>query len=597
MRTSLYCAVSAILMAGTANAVVDLSPAKWPAADRTKVEAQEHKAPTPLEKQLIESERGIVSATVSPIAVYAGLQALRHGGNAADAAATTALTQVTTQLGSVVSYAGIFTMVYYDAKTHKVYSMDAGYNSYLHENDPSTIPVGDLGPLSVGLKPTEGGAKGRETLVPGFMAGLEAMQRRFGKLPFKSVFAPAIYYNEQGLRISATLQRYFEMRGKFLARTPEGRAFMAQSGGQQPKEGEIFKQPGLAKTLRAISEQGSKYMYTGEWSKKFVRLVQREGGKVTAKDLSRYKPIWSEPYHEEFLGHTIYVNGPPHYGAYDLLTGLNLIEATGLAQKGPYWSDVDTLQDLMHISDLVSGAPVLNAQMADFLKAKSIDVSPPHLLTKDFAAKVAPLLADLYTPPADNGPHHSNAIVVVDKDGNIAAVTHTINAVIWGDTGIVVGGIPIPDSAAFQQARLSNLKAGERLPHEIIDVIAFTGKTPVLATASIGSSLVPESLRVLLGYLGQRQDLPTLMAAPAVMANLDFGQLNQVPGERPVGLVAGAYSAEFVATLKERKLPVTEVPTATAAGLRGTLAAVAIDASGRKSAINQPGVLVFNGAE
>src|ERR1700753_1573682 len=139
IKTSLGCAITAILLAGSANAAVDLSPAKWPAAERARVEAQEHKSWVPLGKQLIETQRGVVSAPVSPIAVYAGVQALRQGGNAADAAATTALTQITTQLGSVVSYAGIFTMVYFDAKTHKVYSMDAGYNSYLHENDPASI--------------------------------------------------------------------------------------------------------------------------------------------------------------------------------------------------------------------------------------------------------------------------------------------------------------------------------------------------------------------------------------------------------------------------------------------------------------------------
>src|SRR5215475_7975224 len=170
MHRTLLCAVAA-LVAGQVSAAVDLSPEHWPAAERAKVEAQEHQSPTPLAKQLVESKSGIISATVSPIAVYAGLQALRQGGTAADAAATTALTQVTTQLGSVVSYAGIFTMVYFDAKTQKVYTMDAGYNSYLHEDDPKTIPVGDLGPLAPNLKPTEGGAKGRETLVPGFMAG------------------------------------------------------------------------------------------------------------------------------------------------------------------------------------------------------------------------------------------------------------------------------------------------------------------------------------------------------------------------------------------------------------------------------------------
>ena len=76
------------------------------------------------------------------------------------------------------------------------------------------------------------------------------------------------------------------------------------------------------------------------------------------------------------------------------------------------------------------------------------------------------------------GPRHSNAVVVIDKEGNIAAITHTINSVIWGDTGIVVGGIPIPDSAGFQQARLATIKPGDRVPNEMVQTIVFPGDTP-----------------------------------------------------------------------------------------------------------------------
>jgi gamma-glutamyltranspeptidase/glutathione hydrolase len=576
----------------------DLSPGRWPAAEREKLEQQESSTWSPLQARSIDGNSGMVSATVSPVAVYAGIDALRQGGSAADAAATVALTQITTQLGSVVSYAGVFTMVYFEAKSHKVYSLDAGFNTYLHETDPKSIPVADFGMVVPGLTPTEGGAKGRETLVPGFMAGIEAMHQRFGRLPFSDLFAPALWYDTHGVEVSAHLQRFFDMRKKHLSRTPEGRKFLQQAGGEFPKQGELFVQPALAKTLKAVSEQGSKYIYSGPWAQEFVRVVQREGGKATAEDLKRYRVIWSEPYHETVFNHTVYVNGPPNYGAYDLLTGLNLAEALQLDKKGPYSSDPATFQALTRISDVVSGAPVLNGEVAAYLKSNNIDDSPASQLTKDYAQKVAPLLAGMFAVPADNGPHHSNSIVVIDKEGNIAAITHTINTVIWGDTGIVVGGIPIPDSAAFQQARMATMKPGDRLPHEIIDTIVLSGDTPVLATGSIGSSLVPESLRILVGVLGQHQDLATLMAAPPLLANLDFGSVDQPPAARPVAVVKGAYPEEFVTQLKALHMNITETSVATAAGLRGTLAAIAIDPkTGRRMAADQPGVMVFNGAE
>ena len=161
----------------------------------------------------------------------------------------------------------------------------------------------------------------------------------------------------------------------------------------------------------------------------------------------------------------------------------------------------------------------------------------------------------------NNTPEHSNAIVVVDKDGNIAAVTHSINTVIWGDTGIVVDGVPIPDSAGFQQETLAGIKPGDRVPHQIIDTITFDGDTPVLATGSIGFSLQSESIRVLLGVLGQHHDLATMMVAPPLLRTGDAGRIESIP--------QGDYQPDFIAKLKAIGLNVKEVPAETAAGLRG----------------------------
>ncbi|WP_165191453.1 gamma-glutamyltransferase [Caulobacter soli] len=577
----------------------DLSPAGWPKAERERVEQLEFEHSTPSEGRVFASDGGVVSATVSPIAAYAGVQTLKSGGNAADAATTVALTQITTQLGSVVSYAGIITGLYYEAKTGKVYSFDGGYNSYLGETDPATIPVGDLGPLNFGgPKPTIGGAKGRETLVPGFMAGLEALHGRFGRLPFKDLFAPALYYDEQGVRISATHDRFLKLRQSFLARTPEGRAFMAQAGGETPAVGALFRQPDLAKTLRGVAAQGSAYMYTGAWGQEFVRVVQREGGKVTSEDMARYVVSWNEPHKQDVLGASVYVNGGQHYGAYYLLPALNLAEAKTLQTRGPYWSDPDAFVQLSRINEAVTAAPDLNPQVAAFLRSKGVDVSPEHQLTKAYAAQVAPLIDAMFGVSDVNVPRHSNSIVVVDKDGNVAAVTHTINSVIWGDTGIVVGGVPIPDSAAFQQARLAKMKPGDRLPHEIIDTIAVKNGKPVLATAAIGSSLVPETIRTLVGVLGQERDLNQIMSAPPLLSTFDLSAKPKAPGSNPVMVPKGRYEEAFLAKLRALGLQVTEVDPAMAQGLRGTLTAVRIDPkTGERTAADVPGVAVFNAVQ
>jgi gamma-glutamyltranspeptidase / glutathione hydrolase len=158
--------------------------------------------------------------------------------------------------------------------------------------------------------------------------------------------------------------------------------------------------------------------------------------------------------------------------------------------------------------------------------------------------------------------------------------------------------VPLPDSASFQQTTLAGLKPGDRVPHQIIDTIAFEGDKPVLATACIGASLIPESIRVLLGVLGQHQDLSTVMAAPPLLTEIGFEGAGPIGAPVRVSIPRGAYGAELIAKLKKLGANVTEVPSEVATGLRGTLATVVIDPkSGKRTTVELPGVMVFGGSE
>jgi gamma-glutamyltranspeptidase/glutathione hydrolase len=593
-----FAAAAAALLCVQA-AAADLSPAKWAPEARHRAEQQEAKSWTPALAQTLRGKSGMISATVSPIAVQAGLAALRQGGNAADAAATVALTQIATQLGSVVSYAGIVTVLYYDARTGKIYSLDAGYNSYRGEKDPRTIAASDLSLLTGGPAPAQPKDFGRQTLVPGFMAGIEAMHARFGRLPFGDLFAPAIWYAENGVTISPPLAQFFQLRQKCLSRTPEGQRFLHQAGNDLPQTGDVFRQPELAATLHAVAKDGAQFMYTGDWAKTFVAAVQRDGGKVALQDLADYRPIWSEPAHTFVFGHEVYVGGPPNFSAYQLLTALNLTSALQLDQRGAYWQDPQTFRDLSRIGEVVAGAPVLHPKTVELLRAKGIDSSPEGQRTEAYAKALASLLPELYGAGPSSDPHHSNAVVVIDKDGDIAVMTHTINAVIWGDTGIVVGGIPIPDSAGFQQERLARIEPGGRLPNEIADTIVLNAKhRPVLATAGIGAALLPETLRTIVSAIGQHRELAAVAAAPPLLISVDPKSYALPFSQRSVTVPAGAYDAGFVDKLKASGMTIAELPLATVASIRGTLALVAIDPrTGARTTPEVPGVMVFGGTE
>jgi len=594
---------------GQASFGAGMSPPDWPTAIREDAEQRQSAGWEPKAARTLSGKNGVIAAIASPIAVESGIEALKNGGTAADAAATVALTQVTTELGSVVSYAGVMALVYYDAKTNKVYSMDAGYNSYLNETDPKSIPVCDLGPLNAKDRsgtagggnmpwrsPTSGGDKGRETLVPGFMAGIEALHKRFGKLPFSHLFQPAIWYAEHGTTINSRLERCFIMRQKFLARTPEGQQFMRQAGNDIPKQGDRFVQAQLATTLRAVSREGAKYMYKGAWGQHFVKVIQQEGGKVCSADMTGYQATWSEPLSTTYIGHEVFTAGAPSQAAYHVLTGLNLAESLKLEERGNYWQDPAVLADLQRISDATDRAPALDERLLTLLKSKGIDSSPESQLTKQYANALMPLLDQLYVSP-QNEPHHSNSIVVIDKDGNIAAITHTINSVTWGDTGIIVDGIPIPDSAGFQQERLASLKSGARLPNEMVQTIVFKDKKPILATAAIGASMIPETLRIIVGLIGKKVDLESLQAAPPVMYNFMMAQPGKSAYDRGIVIPKGAYDEPFVKGLERLNTRVTTIPAATASGLRGTVTAVTIDPlTAEKRTAETAGVLIFGDA-
>jgi gamma-glutamyltranspeptidase / glutathione hydrolase len=436
---------------------VHLSPTTWPPAEKSQAEHQEQTV-FPQKVRSVEGRSALVTATLAPIAIRAGIEALKQGGTAADAASTIALTQVTTALGSYISYAGILQLIYYDSHTRKLYSLDAGWNSYRAETDPKTIRANDTGP------------QGRKTLVPGFMAGIEAMHKRFGRLPFASLFQPAIWYAENGIAISPLLANYFASREKDFARTPEGRNFLHQAGDHVPKAGDRFVQTDLAQTLRAVSKHGAAYMYTGKWGRDFVEAVRREGGQASLEDMRRYRPLWDEPRSTTFVEDSVFA--PP---GSKILSVLDLVTEKRLDRAQPYFKDWTVFRDLSILLQSAERAP--------------------------------------------DPPRHSAAVVVVDRWGNVAALVHTINAVTWGATGIVVGGIPIPDPAALQQWRLAAIQPGDRLPNDMAPVIVMRGAKPVMAVASVGASVLAETTRILLGTLGNRLDLQTVLEAPPLLYN------------------------------------------------------------------------------
>lgn len=548
----------------------DLSPAHWPAADRAKVEREEQVFSPPY-SGVVQGREMIVAATLSPVAVHAGVEALKQGGTAADAAAVVALAQVTLELGSMISYAGVSQLTYYDARTRRTYSLDAGWASYLAETDPRSIPVADdrfFAAHAAGAGPV-GAGFGRQTMVPGFMAGIEAMHARFGRLPFADLFQPAIWYADHGVRISPPLADYFRARQAYLWRTPEGRRFASMPDGALPKIGDNFRQPDLAVTLRAVANQGASYMYTGPWGRDYVAAVSAEGGKATLEDMARYKPVWRKPAELKFAGATIFAPGVDPGLPCPVLEQLNLLSGTKFDSLGAYWRDPAAFEAYVR---------ALSWTFADYLAEVRAqpdgDLCKSHLAPgyePDLRSTAAPAPSD---PNGSSGPSHTSSVIVVDRWGNVAALTHTINSVNWGDTGIVVGGVPISDAGAYFRNHPA-AKGGGRPPNFLSPIIALRRGKPVLAVGAVGLSQYQEVARLVAGVLAQGQDPIDLQEAPTLLQQqVSSGHAGAT---REIPVPSGAYDPAFLMIVKQSGLPVREVGRNIVGATKGTGLMVQID--------------------
>jgi len=449
----------------------------------------------------------MVAVTTEAFAACVGLEALRQGGSAADAALATALTQIALRAGSLISYAGIMTMVYYDAASKKVYSLNAGYNTVLEEKEPLTIP-------RVG-KPS-----GRTVLTPGFFAGVQAAHDRFGKLPFASLFGEAIHLTDKGFYLDGGLGRLIDSQKNVLTRLPETKRVFTKENGELYKTGDLFKQPQLAETLRKVAARGTDYIYQGEWAKNFVAAVQSEGGKMTLADLKAYRPIWSEPVQTSYHGYQVYSLGYPSIGGVNTIEALNLLEEADLKRHGHYTASPESLYDFIQICRVAHFLPYWAPEFVK-MYLPGVDPAPEARVKKENARLLwrkmnEPVWQKIFSAmkPKSAGANHSAGVVAVDAQGNVAALLHSFNGGIWGTQGIFVDGISIPESASFQQTEIAKLKPGDRLPESTNPVIALKDGKPYLASSTIGVSLHQTNLNNLVNVLDFGMDLKKSIDTP-----------------------------------------------------------------------------------
>ena len=392
-------------------------------------------------------------------------------------------------------------MMYYEASSGHVHYLDAQYNTPLKEDRPRSIPR----------------KGGRTALVPGFMAGVQEAHRRFGKVPFKRLFDEAIALAENGEIVSPVMEWWIDHKKSVLSGHAEAKRIFTKPDGKWYAKGDLLRQEELAATLKAVARGGASYMYEGAWARKFVDTIQRNDGKITLEDMKNYKAIWEEPLQSAYREYRVYAPGISAWGGVNTIEALNLLELANLKQYGHYTNSPKSLLWLMqiaHVHHLTWGLP----------KSPRHDLSPKSRATKETAAWIWQQMQNgtwEWLPKAmkKSGSGHTDALVVVDQWGNMAVVNHTINTMLWGNTGIFIDGVSIPDSARFQGAEIARAGPGKRLPIGMSPVIVLRDGKPVLGSSTTGGGLHEKHLQVLMNILDFGMDAQTATDTPVIFSN------------------------------------------------------------------------------
>lgn len=499
------CIMSSQLLLSQIPSKISLSPKLWDKDELNKYLELNQNFGRPI--PLIKGKNGMIAATSNALAIHAGMEALKHGGSAVDAALVTAINQIVLSAGSWNSFAGIMTMIYYDKDTDHVFYLNAGYNIPQEEKNPLTIP-------KMGIP------SGRTVLVPGFIAGIKAAHDKFGILPFNNLFDSAIYFAENGINLSPAMASLIRSRKEVLLRLEETKKVFTNENGETHSQGELFRQPQLALTLKTIAKKGPDYIYKGDWAKKFVDAVQKEGGKISLKDMENYKVIWEDPVHGTYKNYHIFVPGLTASGGVKTIEMFNLLEESKLVQYGHYSQSAEALYWLIQINRIGLFFEILPTSF--FTKYfPDIEFSPLVLLKKETAKLIwnhmqSPSyhsmkeeISQIVEGYNDESSKHSDGIVVIDQKGNMAVIVHTINTVNWGTTGIFVDGISVPDSASFQQEAIAQIAPGNRLPDPTNPLIIFKKGKPILGSSTIGSALNEKTLQVIMNIIDFEMDPKT----------------------------------------------------------------------------------------
>lgn len=425
------------------------------------------------------ARKGMV-ATSQPLAAQAGLDILKKGGNAIDAAIATAACLTVVEPTSNGIGGDAFALVWTKGKLHG-----------LNASGPS--------PKNISIEAVK--ERGYEEIpkfgwipvtVPGVPGAWAELSERFGKLPLTDVLQPAIDYAENGFPISPVLGKYWKSaakRFKELLTDDEFKHWFETfaPNGRAPEIGEMWRSPDHAATLKSIAETKSESFYRGELAEKIAEFSKQYNGFITKEDLEAYRPEWVKPISINYRGYDVW-EIPPNGQGLVALMALNTIKGYELTEK----ESVDTYHKQIEAMKLA----FVDGQQYITEEAK-MSVSVEDLLSEEYAEERTKLIGDKALDPVPGTPPKGGTVYLAtaDEEGNMVSFIQS-NYMGFGS------GLVVPGTGIALQNRGHNfslvpehdncLEPGKKTYHTIIPGFLTKSDQPVGPFGVMGGFMQPQ---------------------------------------------------------------------------------------------------------
>jgi gamma-glutamyltranspeptidase/glutathione hydrolase len=433
-------------------------------------------------RSVVWAKHGMVCAA-QPLAVQAGLEVLRAGGSAVDAAIA-----VNACLGLMEPTAnglgGDLFAIVWDPKTGKLHGLNGSGRA------PLALTADMVPPDSEGTVPLH---TPYAWTVPGTCDGWFELHAKFGKLPMKDVLAPAIRHAEEGFPLSPVIAGDWERSLKRFADKP-GFAEVFMPGGRAPREGEVFRNPALGKTLRLLAEKGRDAYYEGPIADAIVAFSKKHGGFFAKEDFAKHHSTWDEPISTTYRGYTVW-ELPPNGQGLAALQMLNILESFDLKSMGrgsaDFWHVLTEAKKLAYADRAKWYAdpafvkvPVGKLLAKDYAKQRAAEIDMRRAATTDHPGEIAAL-----------NRRETTYLCTADANGMMVSLIQS-NYTGFGS------GYVVPDVGfglqnrggcfALAAGHPNRLEPGKRPFHTIIPAFVTKDGKPLMAFGLMGGDMQPQ---------------------------------------------------------------------------------------------------------